>query len=118
MPEGARNFRQLAHNTCVEVLLYMSPTHAQYIVDSVATNLNTTYLRFLHRNPEYTGKVSVLAYSLGSVITYDLLSHQAIPERNAVSQALRRLLRKHAQAQARARAQAQAQARVCGQQRG
>ena len=104
MPEGARNFRQLAHNTCVEVLLYMSPTHAQYIVDSVATNLNTTYLRFLHRNPEYTGKVSVLAYSLGSVITYDLLAHQAIPERNAVSQALRRLLRKHAQAQARAAA--------------
>ena len=95
MPEGARSFRQLAHNTCVEVLLYMSPTHAQYIVDSVATNLNSTYLRFIRRNPHYTGKISVLAYSLGSVICYDLLAHQALPEECPVSHALRRLMRKH-----------------------
>jgi hypothetical protein len=83
MPEGARSLRQLAHNTCVEVLLYMSPTHAQYIVDSVATNLNSAYLRF---------------------ITYDLLAHQAIPEACPVSQALRQLIRRHDAVKARAEA--------------
>jgi hypothetical protein len=94
MPEGARNIRQLAHNTCVEVLLYMSPKHSQYIVDSVAVNLNSSYLRFIRRHPNFTGKVSILAYSLGAVLCYDLLAHQAIQESSPVARELQRFLRK------------------------
>lgn len=88
MPEGARTFRMLAHNTCVEVLMYMSPSHAQNIVDSVANNLNTTYLKFIRRHPEFNGKISVLAYSLGSVLCYDLLSHQPMKESSALARGL------------------------------
>ena len=108
MPDGAKQYRQLAHSTFVEVLLYMSPKHAQYIVDSVATNLNSTYLRFIRRNPRYAGRMSVLAYSLGSVLCYDLLAHQAIPEEHAVARQLQRLVQKHAEDVRRSKAQSAA----------
>jgi hypothetical protein len=92
MPEGAKSIRQLAHNTCVEVLLYMSPNHAQFIIDSVATNLNSTYLRFMRRSPRYSGKVSILAYSLGSILCYDLLAHQTMPESHPAAFQLQKLV--------------------------
>eukprot|EP00892_Ulva_mutabilis_P006366 jgi/Ulvmu1/4100/UM019_0079.1 len=99
MPEGARSFRQLAHNTCVEVLMYMSPSHAQNILDSVATNLNCTYLRFVRRHAEFSGRISILAYSLGGVLCYDLLAHQPVPHESAPAQAFRHIASLHEQAQ-------------------
>jgi hypothetical protein len=104
MPEGARSVRQLAHNTCVEVLLYMSPNHAQYIIDSVATNLNSAYLRFMRRNLCYVGRVSILAYSLGSILCYDLLAHQAMPEDHPAAMQLRKLVELQHQSQRAQRA--------------
>lgn len=100
MPEGARTFRMLAHNTCVEVLMYMSPSHAQSIVDSVANNLNTTYLKFIRRHPEFNGKFSVLAYSLGSVLCYDLLSHQHMKGDSMIARGLDNLMARHVLAEA------------------
>lgn len=85
MPEGARGMRQMAHNTCVEVLMYMSPAHSQFIMDSVAINLNASYLRFIRRNPRFSGKVSILSYSLGSILCYDLLAHQPVKDAHAVA---------------------------------
>lgn len=99
MPEGARSFRQLAHNTCVEVLMYMSPSHAQNILDSVATNLNCTYLRFVRRHGEFSGRISILAYSLGSVLCYDLLAHQPVPRESAPARAFQHLAALHERAQ-------------------
>ena len=67
--------------------MYMSPSHAQNILDSVATNLNCTYLRFVRRHAEFSGRISILAYSLGSVLCYDLLAHQPVPRESAPAQA-------------------------------
>ena len=39
--------------------------------------MNTKYAMFSKNNPEFSGSVSILAHSLGSVIAYDVLhEHQ------------------------------------------
>jgi len=54
----------------------MSPIYCQHIIDSVSSQLNQLYMKFLKRNPGYSGKVSLYGHSLGSVLTYDILCHQ------------------------------------------
>uniref|UniRef100_A0A0A9EMF7 DDHD domain-containing protein n=1 Tax=Arundo donax TaxID=35708 RepID=A0A0A9EMF7_ARUDO len=54
----------------------MSPIYCQHIIDSVSNQLNKLYMKFLKRNPGYSGKVSLYGHSLGSVLSYDILCHQ------------------------------------------
>lgn len=51
----------------------------QQIMEAVAGNLNRLYAKFLERNPNFRGKVSVSGHSLGSLILFDLLQHQKPP---------------------------------------
>jgi hypothetical protein len=48
----------------------------QNIIDTVANSLNKKYAMFLMRNKNFKGKVSLAGHSLGSLILFDLLSHQ------------------------------------------
>ncbi len=48
----------------------------QIILNHVAMEMNRMLEIFHTRNPGFTGAVSVLGHSLGSVILFDLLSHQ------------------------------------------
>uniref|UniRef100_A0A914DWB4 DDHD domain-containing protein n=1 Tax=Acrobeloides nanus TaxID=290746 RepID=A0A914DWB4_9BILA len=43
------------------------------IITSAISQMNTKYAMFLKNNPEFSGSVSILAHSLGSVIAYDAL---------------------------------------------
>ncbi|KAI3965003.1 hypothetical protein MKW92_026283 [Papaver armeniacum] len=45
--------------TVHDVLYYMSPVYCQDIIDSVSSQLNQLYLKFMKRNPSYDGKKSV-----------------------------------------------------------
>ncbi|XP_028779744.1 phospholipase SGR2, partial [Neltuma alba] len=74
--DGVRGLRVMLSATVHDVLYYMSPIYCQDIIDSVSTQLNRLYLKFLKRNPGYEGKVSIYAHSLGSVLSYDILCHQ------------------------------------------
>ncbi|XP_019058038.1 PREDICTED: phospholipase SGR2-like isoform X2 [Tarenaya hassleriana] len=96
--DGVRRLRVLLSATVHDVLYYMSPIYCQAIIDSVSTQLNRLYLKFLKRNPGYDGKVrslfnlflcqavkvcswiclqvSIYGHSLGSVLSYDILCHQ------------------------------------------
>ncbi|XP_072971763.1 phospholipase SGR2-like [Typha angustifolia] len=74
--EGVRGLRATLSATVHDVLYYMSPIYCQYIIDSVSSQLNRLYLKFLKRNPGYNGKVSLYGHSLGSVLSYDILCHQ------------------------------------------
>ncbi len=58
------------------MLLYLTPLHRQDILDGIVMSLNAMYARFLRRHPGFTGTVSILAHSLGSVLTYDVLCNQ------------------------------------------
>ncbi|KAL9237128.1 hypothetical protein vseg_011714 [Gypsophila vaccaria] len=74
--DGVRGLRTTLSATVHDVLYYMSPIYCQEIIDSVSTQLNRLYLKFLKRNPGYDGKVSLYGHSLGSVLSYDILCHQ------------------------------------------
>ncbi|KAH0854832.1 hypothetical protein HID58_037127 [Brassica napus] len=45
-------------------------------VHDVSNQLNRLYLKFIKRNPDYDGKISIYGHSLGSVSSYDILCHQ------------------------------------------
>ncbi|KAI0493491.1 hypothetical protein KFK09_023609 [Dendrobium nobile] len=77
--DGVRGLRVTLSATAHDVLYYMSPIYCQYIIDSVSTQLNKLYAKFLKRNPLYNGKVSIYGHSLGSVLSYDILCHQESP---------------------------------------
>ncbi|KAL3699024.1 hypothetical protein R1sor_017046 [Riccia sorocarpa] len=74
--EGVRALRTMLSATVHDVLYYMSPVYCQDIIDSVSHSLNRLYRKFIKRNPNYDGKVSIYGHSLGSVLSYDILCHQ------------------------------------------
>jgi len=74
--DGVKGLRVALGATVHDVLYYMSPIYCQHIIDSVSSQLNQLYMKFLKRNPGYNGKVSLYGHSLGSVLTYDILCHQ------------------------------------------
>ncbi|XP_051143262.1 phospholipase SGR2 [Andrographis paniculata] len=74
--DGVRGLRRTLGATVHDVLYYMSPIYCQDIIDSVSSQLNRLYSKFLKRNPGYVGKVSIYGHSLGSVLSYDILCHQ------------------------------------------
>eukprot|EP00884_Botryococcus_braunii_P003989 jgi/Botrbrau1/13591/Bobra.0307s0010.1 len=76
MPAGVRSLRSMLHATCVEVVMYLTPLHCQDMLNSVVDGCNFQFARFKQRNPEFKGKVSILAHSLGTVLSYDILCNQ------------------------------------------
>ncbi|KAJ3691677.1 hypothetical protein LUZ61_020841 [Rhynchospora tenuis] len=74
--DGVRGLRVALGATVHDVLYYMSPIYCQQIIDSVSSQLNQLYMKFLKRNPGYNGKISLYGHSLGSVLSYDILCHQ------------------------------------------
>ncbi|CAK4087447.1 unnamed protein product [Aphanomyces euteiches] len=67
--------RQICNELLSDILMYME--RQQRVLEYVANYMNTVYALYLHRHPGFQGKVSIMGHSLGSVITYDLLSKQA-----------------------------------------
>lgn len=55
-------------------------------MNSVSSELNRLYKLFLSRNPNFNGKVSLAGHSLGSLILFDLLSHQPLPAEESASE--------------------------------
>ena len=66
----------MTKETLMDVLYYLSPRYGQLIVDSVTAQLNQRYHTFVQEHPDYDGKVSIFAHSLGSLISYDILTHE------------------------------------------
>ena len=70
--------RQFANDTMLDILYFMSPAHHDAIIDIVTSEANLVVNKFL----SHTGtdpnklKISILGHSLGSIITWDILSHQ------------------------------------------
>lgn len=51
-------------------------SYCQEIMDSVTDKMNAVYLEYKRRNPEFEGEISIVAHSLGGVISFELLSNQ------------------------------------------
>lgn len=68
--------RHFTNDTLLDILYYSSPVYCQTILDSVGDQINDLFQRFLSRNPQFTGRVSVAGHSLGSLILFDILANQ------------------------------------------
>lgn len=74
--EGVPMIRNVISDVGLDVLLYMAPEHRQSMIVAVTSELNWVYKMFKKRNPNFSGKVSIYAHSLGSLIAFDILCHQ------------------------------------------
>ncbi|XP_068422540.1 phospholipase DDHD2 isoform X2 [Clinocottus analis] len=68
--------RHFTNDTLLDLFFYNSPTYCQTIVDTVASEINTLHTLFKQRHSEFSGAVSVVGHSLGSLILFDLLTNQ------------------------------------------
>ncbi|KAK4884980.1 hypothetical protein RN001_001251 [Aquatica leii] len=74
--------RNFTNDNLIDVLLYTSTIYSQIILTSVTSELNRIYDLFKQRNPIFDGEISLVGHSLGSVIIFDLLSHQQVQQQN------------------------------------
>ena len=74
-PDGVPELRAITKDYIMDILYYGSVATGQRIVDTVASQLNIKYYAFLAERPGWSGAVSILGHSLGSVIVVDLLMH-------------------------------------------
>lgn len=70
------SLRQFSNDTVLDLFFYNSATYCQTIVDTVASEINRLHSLFLQRHPHFTGHVSLVGHSLGSLILFDLLTNQ------------------------------------------
>eukprot|EP01135_Chromosphaera_perkinsii_P000061 Nk52_evm12s24 gene=Nk52_evmTU12s24 len=78
--EGIPKLREFVNDTILDVLYFQSPYYCQAIVDRVTSAANMLYKKFMKYNPNFKGTVSLIGHSLGSIILFDILSHQVCPE--------------------------------------
>ena len=75
------HMRSFANDAMLDTLYFMSETHHDQIISLVVHELNMVVEKFRKfKRKEFGGKVSVVAHSLGSVITWDILANQSTEE--------------------------------------
>lgn len=74
--DGVKPLRKVLGDVVLDVLLYCEPRYIQQIFDTVTNELNRVYKLYIERNPNFKGKVHIMGHSLGSVISFDILSGQ------------------------------------------
>jgi len=72
--------RQFANGAVSDVIFYLNEKHKRDILDHVTKRIQDIYDTFVKDNGDlYSGKVSLVGHSLGSVICYDLLYQNKLP---------------------------------------
>lgn len=69
--------RAIANDVVFDVLMYLTPTFCETVLDCVTTQIDDLYHGFQKVHPDFVkngGKCSLIGHSLGSVIAWDLLS--------------------------------------------
>ncbi|KAL7077130.1 hypothetical protein ACQ4LE_004052 [Meloidogyne hapla] len=67
--------RSTLNSVCMDLMYYHSPLYRSEIVNGVIKCLNNVYTSFLENNPDFSGPISIIGHSLGSVIAYDILTN-------------------------------------------
>ncbi|KAL9556384.1 hypothetical protein PS6_002371 [Mucor atramentarius] len=73
------SMRMVNNDYLADAFFYLSKERGQSIIHHVTSTFNTAYDQFMKANPGFSGKVAILAYSLGGIITWDILSNQLRP---------------------------------------
>lgn len=73
-PLNLKNIRQILNSSAMDIMYYSSPIYGREIQNSLANELNRLHSEFVERHPHHHFKVSIMAHSLGSVISYDIIT--------------------------------------------
>ena len=73
---------QPSYYTCTRV--YHACSQRPATPCQVSSQLNAIYLDYCATHPDFSGQVSLFAHSLGSVICFDLISHQHLAQHRGV----------------------------------
>lgn len=73
-PPHVKYLRQVLNTSAMDIMYYTSPIYMGEIQEGLVTEMNRLYTMFRERNPKIIPKVSVIAHSLGAVITYDIVT--------------------------------------------
>ncbi|KAK7086335.1 Phospholipase ddhd1 [Halocaridina rubra] len=76
-PHKILNIRQMLNASFMDIMYYNSPLYREEVIKGLTGEMNRLYTMFTQRNPYFEangGKVSIIAHSLGCVITYDIVT--------------------------------------------
>ncbi|CAL1526177.1 unnamed protein product [Lymnaea stagnalis] len=76
-PHKMKGVRSVLNSSAMDVLYYTSPLYRSEITNSLKTELSRLYQMFCSRHPYFepsNGKVSIVAHSLGAVISFDIIT--------------------------------------------
>nr|XP_039248679.1 phospholipase DDHD1-like [Styela clava] len=73
-PKKGQGLRQFLNNNAMDILYYTSPLYRAEIVNGLHRELLRLHRMFMERNPDFAGKISIFAHSLGSVIMHDIMT--------------------------------------------
>lgn len=73
--DGLSSVRNITGDVILDVLLYYQPFYRRQINQAVINECNRIVELFRKHNPKFRGKVSLVGHSLGSVISFDVLSN-------------------------------------------
>ena len=76
---GSESYRNIFNETVVDILFYLSKTFRHQILQRVTDEAKKHFEELGKNSKRFKGKVALMAHSLGSVITYDLMMRQAVP---------------------------------------
>ena len=74
--EGVAPVRSIISDVLLDILLYYQPVYREQMLRALACELNRIYHLFKEQNPDFKGRVSIFGHSLGSALSFDLLSEQ------------------------------------------
>eukprot|EP00835_Amoeboradix_gromovi_P002434 NODE_138_length_17968_cov_0.291175.p2 type:complete len:542 gc:universal NODE_138_length_17968_cov_0.291175:11865-10240(-) len=67
-------YRTLIKDVCLDILMYMTVKHKISMLKTVALELNRVHDLFISNFPDFSGNISLIGHSLGSLIAFDLLT--------------------------------------------
>ncbi|CBN78302.1 DDHD domain-containing protein [Ectocarpus siliculosus] len=71
-------FRDFASQAIMDVMYYLTPDMQVAILKVVGEQMNEMWNNFCRFTPDFSGKVSVMGHSLGSIIAHDILMAQPV----------------------------------------
>ncbi|EDO19531.1 hypothetical protein Kpol_1018p63 [Vanderwaltozyma polyspora DSM 70294] len=71
---GILPFRKMLGDVGLDILLYDDPHYKDRILHELHHELNNVYTIFKKKNPNFDGQVHIVGHSLGSLISFDVLS--------------------------------------------
>ncbi|CAO3598789.1 unnamed protein product [Absidia cylindrospora] len=68
--------RLISNDYMMDALYYLAKDRQQSIITHVTQTFNNTYHEFIDMHPTFDGNIGIFGYSLGGLITWDILAHQ------------------------------------------